>query len=158
MNIKDIMKLAKDAVGIDRYFEDYRLLKDDLDFFKLYLSRNRKSTGFWFKAVPVGVGTFRVFEEIMKAYGISDSYLEEEYAIYIMMRDIILDVYQNIQHDASRKYTDSIVQDFHRCIAKECGLDTRQYVSDFIGCSIGTSATITALEKILFPKEEETNG
>ena len=49
MNINNIISLAKHAKGVDEYYESFRLLQSDLDFFKMYLARDKKSPGFWFK-------------------------------------------------------------------------------------------------------------
>ena len=64
MDIKNIISLAKHAKGVDGYYESFRLLQSDLDFFKMYLTRERKSNEFWFKVVPVGFGTVKVFDDI----------------------------------------------------------------------------------------------
>ena len=153
MNVKDILKLAKDAVGVDKYFEDYRLLKSDLDFFKMYLARNRKSSGFWFKVVPVGLGTVKAFEDIIRAYGLSDSCLEDEYAIYTVLKDIILDVYNNAD---ARRYSDAVIFEFTTWLKKELGLYLSDYVIDFVGCSQGCLNTTSELSKII-DKEWEKN-
>lgn len=154
MTIKDIMRLAQHAKGIDEYYESLRLLKSDLDFFKFYLSRNKKSTDFWFKVVPVGCGTIRAFEDIMKAYGLSDSYLEEEYVIYTVLKDIILDVYNNSD---DRQYPDAIIFEFAIWLKKELGLYLSDYVIDFVGCSQGCLNTTSELSKII-DKEYEKNA
>ena len=154
MTIKDIMRLAQHAKGIDEYYETFRLLQSDLDFFKMYLARDKKSPGFWFKVVPVGLGTIKAFEDIMKAYGLSDSYLEEEYAIYLLLKDIILDVYNNSD---DRQYPDAVIYEFAIWLKKELGLYLSDYVIDFVGCSQGCLNTTSELSKII-DKEYEKNA
>ena len=154
MTIKDIMRLAQHSKGIDEYYETFRLLQSDLDFFKMYLARDKKSPGFWFKVVPVGLGTVKAFEDIIRAYGLSDSYLEEEYAIYLLLKDIILDVYNNSD---DRQYPDAVIYEFAVWLQKELGLSITYYVTDFVGCSQGCLNTTSELSKII-DKEYEKNA
>ena len=146
MDIKNIISLAKHAKGVDAYYESFRLLQSDLDFFKMYLTRERKSNEFWFKVVPVGFGTVKVFDDIMKAYGLSDNYLEEEYAIYILLKDIILDIYNNPEE---RQYPNPVVCEFAVWLQKELGLSITHFVSDFINCSRGCAGTVSELSEII---------
>ena len=90
----------------------------------------------------------------MKAYGLSDSYLEEEYAIYLLLKDIILDVYNNSD---DRQYPDAVIYEFAIWLKKELGLYLSDYVIDFVGCSQGCLNTTSELSKII-DKEYEKNA
>jgi hypothetical protein len=154
MNIKDIIGLDKNAIGMAEYYNGYRLLREDYDYFKMYILRNTKCTDFYFKIVPVGCGTIRVFEDIMKAYGLSDRYLEEVYAIYLLLKAIILDVYNNLEE---RQYPDAVVAEFAEWLQKELGLSILSYIHDFIDCSFRCIDITTKLSKII-DKECENNA
>lgn len=143
MNLKDIRHLAIEAMG-DDYYEEYRLLKSDIDFFNMYIERNRKSSCFWFKVVPCYVGTYHAFDDIQKAYGMGDSYLEDIYDVFIVLKAIVLDVYEE-----SGKYDKKAILDFSEYLRKELGLDILDYVSDFLDCSHGITITKNKITEML---------
>ena len=143
MNLKDIRHLAIEAMG-DDYYEEYKVLKSDIDFFNMYIKRNKKSSCFWFKVVPCYVGTYHAFDDIQKAYGIGDSYLEDVYCVFILLKDIIYRIW-----DESFTYSDEVVADFNEYLHKELGLDILDYVADFVGCSTEITFVKNKITEIL---------
>lgn len=132
MTTNDLKSLALKIVGSDTFYEDFRVLKEDIDFFHMYLKRNQKSSKFYFKVVPVGFGTIKVFEDVIKAYGLSDSFLEEEYTIYTLIKTVIIEL-SNMSRP--NLITDEQIKEFSVWLYKELGLYISDYVSDFVGCS-----------------------
>ena len=44
MSYEEVRRNAIQVKGVDQYYEELRLLKEDLQFFSLYISRNMPST------------------------------------------------------------------------------------------------------------------
>lgn len=145
MTIRDITSLAIKQMGTDKFFNELQTLKEDLEFFQLYLKRNKKSTCYYFKITPVGFGTINVFGDIIKEYGLSESYFEEEYAIYILVKSIITGLY----NEKEMNITNEQIKEFGVWLYTELGLFLPDYVSDFVGCSRGCSDVKDKLRTIL---------
>ena len=81
MKFYDVEHLARTIKG-DAYYEEIRLLKDDIEFFSTYIRRNRKSN-FSFILIPCQQSTYTAFKDIFEAYGLSNSNIDNAYAEYL---------------------------------------------------------------------------
>lgn len=153
MSYEDVRRNAILVKGVDQYYEELRLLKEDLQFFSLYISRNRKSS-FYFRVVPFQLDGM-AFNDIYRAYGFCELYIERVYATFTVMKESIMDAYYE-----SGKYDDDTVRSFYMYLKNELDLDMLDYISGFIGCSSGSEETIAHICKILSYKvsDGESDG
>lgn len=154
MSYEDVRRNAILVKGVEKYYEELRLLKEDLQFFSLYISRNRKSS-FYFRIVPCQLDGM-TFNDIYRAYGFCELYIEQVYATFTLMKSIVFDVYNNVCHDEERHIYDDIIIMFNEYLKYELELDLYDYVRSFVGSDSGTTATIKRISEIL--KDENQDG
>ena len=154
MSYEDVRRNAILVKGVDQYYEELRLLKEDLQFFSLYISRNRKSS-FYFRIVPCQLDGM-VFNDIYRAYGFCELYIERVYATFTLMKSIVFDVYNNVCHDEERHIYDDVIIVFNEYLKDKLELDLYDYVRSFVGSDSGTTATIKRISEIL--KDENQDG
>ena len=153
MSYEDVRRNAILVKGVDQYYEELRLLKEDLQFFSMYIYRNKKSA-YGFQLIPVQMCGY-AFHDIYRRYGFSDSYIEEVFAIFTLMKAIVFDVYNNICNDEERHIYDDIIIMFNEYLKDELELDLRNYVHSFVGSSSGTTATRKQISEILNAEKKE---
>ena len=86
MNIEKVKHIAISIKGVDEFYKESKLLKEDMTFFKLYTDRNRKSD-FRFVLIPCQNGAYKAFRDIFEAYSLSDTFLEDAFAVYTVMKE-----------------------------------------------------------------------
>lgn len=148
MDLDDIRHFAIGIKG-DDYYEEYRLLKEDLDYFTMYINRNRKSA-FSFILIPCQSSTYTAFKSIYEAFGLYSQELENAYAIYTVMKAIIVSIY-NREHD----FNNSQIKEFAKYIKNDLSLDVEDYVGCFVGCGQGSADTKKKLNEIIHSDEDE---
>ena len=131
----------------DGYYETVKQLKEDLEFFSIYISRNKK-TRLGFTLIPFAGGAFRCYKDVYGAYGYYPDCIENTYCICSLMDSIITDIYHE-----SNGYTEEEIVDFAEFLKDEIGLKLEDYVSDFIGCSHGVASVRKKLCEILYGEE-----
>lgn len=147
MSYEEVRSNAIQVKGVDQYYEELRLLEEDLQFFRLYISRNKKSA-YNFQILPVQMCGY-AFHDIYRLYGFSDSYIEEVFAIFTLMKAIVSDVYNNVCNDEECHIRDDVIAGFNEYLKDELELDLRDYVHSFVGSSSRTTATRKRITEIL---------
>lgn len=125
----------------DDYYIKLRELESDVDFFSLYMMRNAKSE-FRFDLRISYCGSYRAFDDIWKRYGWVRRYLESAFAEFYLLRLIILDIYED-----TKKFNDEEIRDFILYFERY-ELKINDYVSDFVGCSLGCSSVLSKIDVI----------
>lgn len=148
MNLDDIKSFALAIKGED-YYNEYRLLKEDLDFFNMYISRNRKSA-FSFTLIPCQFSTYTAFKDIYEAFGLYTNALENAYIVYTDMKAIITDLY----YDRQCVFNNSEIKEFANYIRDDFSLDIEDYVGCFAVCD-GVASTKKKLHEIIHSDEDE---
>ena len=74
----------------DDYYIKLRALENDIDFFLMYMERNKKSD-FRFDLRISHNGSFKAFNDIWKKYGYHKSEVETTFSEYMMLKFIIED-------------------------------------------------------------------
>lgn len=148
MDLNDIRHFAIGIKG-DDYYEEYRLLKEDLDFFNIYINRNKKSA-FSFTLIPCQSSTYTAFKSIYEAFGLYNQELENAYAVYTVMKYIIVSIY-----DREYDFNNSQIKEFARYIKSDLNLDIEDYVGCFVGCGHGVADTKKKLYEIIHSDENE---
>lgn len=151
MNIEKVKHIAISIKGVDDFYKESKLLKEDMAFFKMYTDRNKKSD-FRFVLIPCQQGAYKAFRDIFEAYSLSDTFLEDAFAVYTVMKDIILDVY-----DQNMKYTSGEIREFALYLKSDFNLNLEDYVGDFVGCSHGIVFTNKLLYEIITCKDADKN-
>ena len=138
MKFHDVEHIARTIKG-DAYYEEIRLLKDDIYFFSAYIRRNRKSN-FSFYLIPCQQSTYRAFKDIYETFSLNSSYIDNAYAVYTVMKAIIIDTYEQ-----TMKFNSGQIREFAEFLNHDFDMDLEDYVGCFVGCSNG----ITETKKIL---------
>jgi hypothetical protein len=138
MEYHDVEHLARTIKG-DAYYKEIRLLKDDIDFFSAYIRRNRKSN-FSFILIPFHQSIYTAFKDIYEAFGLSSIYIDNAYAVYTVMKAIIIDTYEQ-----TMKFNSGQIREFAEYLNHDFDMNLEDYVGCFVGCSHG----ITETKKIL---------
>ena len=144
MNIEDIKNIITDSkiMEYSEFYEKVKQIKEDVDFFDMYIRRNKRC-GRSFTILPCSASD-RAFIDIYNAFGFYSENIEDVYAIYVLMKTIIEDIY-----DKTMKFNSDKIREFAEYIESDFNLNIRDYVTCFIGCSQGCSATMNDLCDIL---------
>jgi len=141
MKIEEIKKRARTLIG-DKYYEQFYNLKSDVEFFNLYMQRNRKSE-FMFEVYVKHQGSYRAFNDIWSQYSKSMDYLENAFAVFWVLKFIIKSI--NAEEEI---FTTEEIKDFVEYFEDYLALYITDYIGDFVGCSHGCSAVAAKLEAI----------
>lgn len=143
MNIDDIKYIARcEIMGYEEFDKEVKKIKEDVDFFNMYIWRY-KTCDRPFTILPCNASD-RAFIDIYNAFGFYSNYIEDVYAIYTVMKAIIEDIYNK-----TKQFNSDQVREFAEYIESDFNLNIRDYVTCFIGCSQGCSATMNDLCDIL---------
>lgn len=147
MNEGLIIDIARKVVGTDIYYQKLNALKEDVEFFTLYMKRNKKSD-FNFDIRISYSCSFKAFNDIWKKYDYYQKNLETAFSEFIVLKSIIEDLYNE-----TGIYTDAEIREFIEYFQKYNETHIYDYIGDFIGCSRG----ITDVEKQLSIIMERSN-
>ena len=144
MNIEDIKNtiINSKIMEYSEFYKKVKQIKEDVDFFDMYVRRNKTSDR-PFTIIPCSASD-RAFIDIYNAFGFYSEYIEDVYSIYVLMKAIIEDIY-----DQTMKFNSGQIREFAEYIESDFNLNIRDYVTCFIGCSHGCSATMNDLCDIL---------
>ena len=135
-------KIVMDIKSIDKYYEELNMLKSDVEFFNLFMRREKKSK-FEF-TVKVGCGSSnKAFEGLWKRYGFSSSYLENVYVEFELIKMLINQIY-----DETGPLEEDKISDLIYYFEQYDDLNVEDYVGDFIGCSRGICDVIENIKKL----------
>lgn len=147
MNEGLIIDIARKVVGTDIYYQKLNALKEDVEFFTLYMKHNKKSD-FNFDIRISYSCSFKAFNDIWEKYDYYQKNLETAFSEFIVLKSIIEDLY-----NGTGIYTDAEIREFIEYFQKYNETHIYDYIGDFIGCSRG----ITDVEKQLSIIMERSN-
>lgn len=144
MDKEKVKRIVCRLLTSDTYYKKFRALKSDVDFFKMYMARNKKSEFRFDLRISYG-GSFKAFDDIWKKYGYGnfDNDLEVAFAEFMLLQMIITDIYEK-----TNIFTDAEIKEFIDYFEQYEETLVENYVSDFIGCSHGCCAVLQKLEHI----------
>lgn len=142
LNLSKVKSIAYKLCG-DSYYEELRLLKEDISFFTMYMQRNKKSH-FTFNLWVSQLGSYWAFDKLWRSCGYGESYIEDVYAIFEVLKRMIVSIYEGMD-----KFTDAEIKDFNDWLRYDYEYDLRDFVTDFVNCSIGVSETISKIKTIV---------
>ena len=144
MNIEDIKNIITNSkiMEYSEFYTKVKQIKEDVDFFNMYVRRN-KTCDRPFTILPCSASD-KAFIDIYNAFGFYSEYIEDVYAIYVLMKAIIEDIYNQ-----TMKFNSGHIREFAEYIKDDFDLNIKNYVTCFIGCSHGCSATLNDLCDIL---------
>lgn len=143
MDIKDVRNIAMNIKG-EEYYGELNTLKDDLKFFQMFIRKNQKSTKFGFRIIPTEFSYTKSLSDIYEATGFYKDNIEDTYCIFILLKSIILDIYNK-----TNIYTNEEINKFNAFLRNDYGLEMKDYIGDFVNCSLGHSATKSKLLTII---------
>ena len=133
----------------DDYYIKLRALENDIDFFLMYMERNKKSD-FRFDLRISHNGSFKAFNDIWKKYGYHKSEVETTFSEYMLLKFIIEDIYNN-----TSVYTDKEINNFFDYFEKYDETFIEDYIGDFVGCSSGCVGVSKKIEQIRKLKQNQ---
>lgn len=135
--------IKKSGITTDEYVEKLLTLQEDIEFFNLYMKRNKKSG--YELAVKVKVSAGRVFDDVWRKYGYgtdTDS-IERTFAETTLLSVIFKDMY-----DGTDIYSDNEIRSFKFSFEMYEETKMEDYISDFIDCSRGCMDVAKQLESL----------
>ena len=130
MDANDIKRIVYNHLK-DDYYTKLRALESDIEFFTLYMKRNQKSEFRFDLRVSQGM-SYKAFDHIWKKYGWYKDELETAFAEYILLKMVITNIYEE-----TNIFTEAEIKAFIDYFEK-CGETIiNDYISDFVGCSMG---------------------
>ena len=144
MDLNDIKQKAWEFKGATSYWTEIHAIKDDLNLLNP-LAKRIKTCSF---PLEVRIAN-RAFDMIFKDWGYNVNYVEDVYAVYTMLTEIVNDIYNE-----SEKYTDKEKRDFLEW-CYDSGIDVSTFVKCTIDCSRGIAGTITKVDAIMREIERE---
>lgn len=128
MNLKDLKHIAY-VQSNGTFYDELNCLKDDIEFFRAYLRRNKKSN-FSFDVRVFQLSSRKAFDDIWETYNYDIGYIEDVYAVFTVLKYIITNISEN-----KTIFTDEEIYEFDLYMKLNYGLDIIEYVGEFIGCS-----------------------
>lgn len=142
MKFHEVEHLARTIKG-DDYFEEIRLLRDDIEFFSAYVRRNKKSN-FTFHLIPCQKSTYHAFKDIYEVFSLDSFCIDNAYAVYTVMKAIIIDTYEQ-----TMKFNSGQIREFAEYLNHDLELNILDYVECFVGCSHGVAETKKMLHDMI---------
>lgn len=142
MNLKDLKQIAC-AQSNGTFYDELNSLKDDIEFFRAYLRRNKKSN-FAFDVRVSQQSSRKAFDDIWKTYNYDIEYIENVYVVFIVLKYIITNMTEN-----KTIFTDEEIYEFDLYMKLNYGLDIIKYVEEFIGCGSEIRSVIDRINNIV---------
>ena len=142
MDIKEIKSIAFKMIKAHTFYDNLKTIKNDIEFFRMYMERERK--GPFLFDVRVSSYGGKLFNRVWQSYGFGIEYIEDVYSIYEAFKAMVTDVYME-----TNLFSVSEKKSFFNFFEKEMGLNAKDYVGSFIDCSMGTTETVKKIEKII---------
>lgn len=124
--------IKKSGMTTEEYYKKLFALQEDIEFFNLYMKRNKKSE--YGLVVKVKIGAGRVFDDVWRkyGYGTDENSIERTFAEITLLSVIFKDMY-----DGTDIYSDDEIRSFKFSFEMYEETKMTDYISDFIGCSRG---------------------
>lgn len=141
-NLTSVSYLVREKMG-KAFYEEVDALESDIEFFSMYMERNKKSKMRLSVSVTVP-GTRRIMNDLIRtlygsSYDIRPMFsgsrdLRHPIAMYHLYKVIIKDIFRGEGYSIT-DMTDDSVREFMKLFADETGLDPLDYVDEFVDCS-----------------------
>ena len=147
MDKNDVKRIVYGLLKED-YYKKLRALESDINFFSMYMERNKKSD-FRFDLRISHEGSFKAFDVIWRKYGYHKDEIETAFSEYMLLRLIICDVY-----DETNIFTADEILTFIMYFERYEDTLVNDYVGDFIGCSHACHSVMDKINKMKSCKTE----
>ena len=144
MDKEKVKRIVCRLLTSDTYYKKFRALESDVDFFKMYMARNKKSEFRFDLRISYG-GSFKAFDDIWKKYGYGNFDNALEVAFNALM---LIPMLNSAIYDKPNIFTDAEIKEFIDYFEQYEETLVKNYVSDCIGCSHGCCAVLQKLEHI----------
>lgn len=118
----------------ETFYEDVVNLKEDLEFFTLYLKRNKKSKFNFNISFSKGLNTKFLNDLYTKSYGYHTDYLEKLYKEYLIAIHFFNTLYNT---ECEVVYNEDTLKTIYNHFLNLHSMKLEDYAGDFIGCSRG---------------------
>lgn len=144
MDLNDIKQRAWELKGATNYWTEIHAIKDDLNLLNP-LAKRIKTCSF---PLEVRIAN-RAFDMIFKDWCYNVTYVEDVYAVYTMLTEIVRDICNE-----SEKYTNKEKHDFLEW-CYDSNIDVDKFIRYTIDCSRGIAGTLCEVDKIMREIERE---
>lgn len=144
MDLNDIKQKAWELKGSTNYWTEIHAIEDDLNLLNP-LAKRIKTCSF---PLEVRIAN-RAFDMIFKDWCYNVTYVEDVYAVYTMLTEIVRDIYNE-----SEKYTNKEKHDFLEW-CYDSNIDVDKFIRYTIDCSRGIGGTIAKVDEIMREIERE---
>lgn len=144
MDLNDIKQRAWELKGATNYWTEIHAIKDDLNLLNP-LAKRIKTCSF---PLEVRIAN-RAFDMIFKDWCYNVTYVEDVYAVYTMLTEIVRDICNE-----SEKYTNKEKHDFLEW-CYDSNIDVDKFIRYTIDCSRGIGGTIAKVDEIMREIERE---
>jgi hypothetical protein len=127
------------------FYKEVRDLREDLEFFNLYIKRNKKSSFSFTLTFTQGL-SMPFLNELYSSYGYNTRYLETLYAEYLVVKHFFNTLYDE---ETEVFYSDKDLKDIYEYFLNMHSIKLEDYVSSFIGCSRGCNAVHTKVLELI---------
>lgn len=132
-------------IGWESFYNEFRLLESDFNFFTLFMKREAKSSFNFEVRITRGMSN-KVFEDLWNSYGRygDSSTLETVYALFCALKLIIVEL-----NSDGRKLEDKVIKEMVTYVERYGDIKVSNYVGDFVGCSHSCIYVSKALTEIM---------
>lgn len=148
---KDILREKLSTKEKINLYEDVRDLREDLEFFNLYIKRNKKSKFNFSISFNKGLNTSFLTYLYTKSYGYHLDALESLYTEYLVAVHFFKTLYGE---EDEVVYSDDDLRDIYNHFLSLHEIKLEDYVTDFIGCSRGCMDVSSKIIEMMKNKEE----
>ena len=142
----EIKTIVYNLLKPDTYCKKYDALKSDVEFFRMYMERNKQSEFRFDLRISCG-NSYKAFDDIWKKHGLpyvdSSGYLEDVFAEFTLLEMIITDIYKG-----TNIFTDAEIKHFIDYFEQDDDTYVKDYVSDFVDCYYDCLEVLQKLENI----------
>ena len=148
MNLSKVKSIAHKLCGEDNYYEELRLLKEDISFFTMYMRRNKKSH-FDFNLRMSQLGSHGAFDKLWECFGYGQAYVEDVYPIFEVLKGMIMSIYED-----KGTFTNEEIKDFNDWLRQNYTYDMRDFVFNFMDDSEDRLTMISKIQAIVELEED----
>lgn len=147
---KNILREKLSVTEKINLYEDVRNLREDLEFFNLYIKRNKKSKFNFNLSFTNGLSTSFLTYLYTRSYGYHLEELESLYTEYLVASHFFKTLYDE---EDEVVYSDEDLKNIYNHFLNLHEIKLEDYVSDFIYCSRGCMDVSSKIIKMM--KKEE---
>lgn len=135
----------------ENFYSEVRDLKEDLEFFNMYMRRNKKSNFSFKVSFTRGLADSFLTYLYTKSYCYHNDDLEKLYSEYLVAKHFFMTLYEE---EGEVVYTENDLKKIYNHFLFLHEIKLEDYVNSFIGCSRGCIGVMGKIQRLV---KEDTN-